>query len=212
MQLQKVIRNTAYVVGFVWSLAIAVNGAKLSNNWSKGLSFVPLAVALTFALYDNVLWRWRPILPIAHRPDLAGTWLGHVDAEWLDVNEKLQRSTGLVALVIKQSFTRLSIVLLAEKSRSFSIVALARQLDSGEFAVDYIYANSPKVKYKAQLPAHTGSAELTVSSVRPLSFTGEYWTDRLSRGSLDLQWVSSKRVSQLADAQALPVEPRRGAT
>jgi hypothetical protein len=163
-----------------------------------------------FTLYDKWLWRWRPLLPLARKPDISGTWLGTYESQWLDEAQKLQPSSGPVALVIKQSFTDTSIVLLAEKSKAYSTLSRVRPLESGEFSIDYFYDNKPLMRFRDKLSIHSGSAELTVPSVRPLKFTGVYWTDRMSRGELELRWISRRRVSSFADAQDLSTEPRKG--
>lgn len=204
-----VIRYTAIVVGLVWSVAIAINGWHLNKTSLKLLGLVPLALALLFTIFDLYLWRIGPMLRVSKTPDLRGTWLGTYDSEWLDAKGKLQRSSGPVALVVKQTFTTTSIVLVADKSRSYSTLAQIQQQPSGEFNIDYFYSNTPKVKFRRELTNHAGSARLILGSVRPMKSTGEYWTDRLSRGSLELAWVSHQRVSELADAQALPKEPRK---
>jgi hypothetical protein len=45
-----VIRYTAVVVGFVWSVAIAINGWHLDKTSLKLLGLVPLALTLLFAV------------------------------------------------------------------------------------------------------------------------------------------------------------------
>jgi len=210
MKTSTVIRTTAYVVTFAWSAVIAVNGLHLSSTWSKVVSVIPLVLVLGFAAWDKWLWRLRPFIYIASRPDLNGTWLGGFDSQWLDANQQLNESTGPVALAIKQSFTSLSITLLAERSTSYSVLSNVRHLESGEYRVNYQYANTPLIKFRQQMPAHDGSAELKISSVRPSKLTGEYWTNRLSRGALDLTWISKQRASSLAEAQAFTPATRRG--
>jgi SMODS-associating 2TM, beta-strand rich effector domain len=210
MRTASVIRGTAYVVTFVWSGVIAVNGLHLSSTWSKVVSIIPIALVLAFAAWDKWLWRLPPFIFIAGRPDLNGTWLGSFDAQWLDANQKLNESTEPVALVMEQSFTSLSVTLVAERSTSYSILSSIRHLESGEYRISYEYANTPFVKFRQQLPAHNGSTELKVSQPRASRLTGEYWTNRLSRGALDLTWISKRRASSLAEAQAFAPETRKG--
>jgi hypothetical protein len=210
MKTSSVIRGTAYIVTLAWSVIIAVNGLHLSSTWSKIVSVIPLVLVLAFAAWDKWLWRVQPFIYFAGRPDLNGTWLGEFDAEWLDANQQLNTSTGPAMLAIKQSFTTLSITLIAERSASYSVLSNVRLLDSGEYRINYQYANAPLVKFRQQMPAHDGSAELKISKPRSAKLTGEYWTNRLSRGSLDLTWISKQRASSLAEAQAFTPATRRG--
>lgn len=205
---KQVIRRTATVVFYVWSVAIAVNGLHLDKPWMKALSVLPLVLVLLFGVFDQFLWHQNLVLKFVKMPDLRGTWVGTYDSEFIDDNGERQRTSGPIALVIKQTYSDVSIRLLAEKSRSVSTLARMQAQDSGEFYLDYIYANAPKLKHRQELDNHFGSSRLILPSVRPIKFTGEYWTDRLSRGSLELNWVSKRTVSELVDAQILAQEPR----
>jgi hypothetical protein len=210
MQTASIIRGTAYVVTLIWSVAIFLSGLHLSSTWSKALNVLPLVLVVAFAAWDKWLWRLWPFILIAGRPDLNGTWLGRFDAQWLDANQQLNESNEAVALAIRQSFTTLSITLVAEKSTSYSILANVHHLDSGGYRINYQYANTPGVKFRRQLSAHDGSTELKIAGVRSSKLTGEYWTNRLSRGALDLTWISKSRASSLAQAQAFTPATRKG--
>jgi hypothetical protein len=212
MQTSSVIRGTAYVVSLIWSIAIALNGLHLSSVWSKALSIIPLILVLAFAAWDKWLWRVPPFIFIAGRPDLNGTWLGTFDSEWLGTRNKLNESSESVALAIKQSYTQLAITLVAEKSKSYSILTNVRHLDSGEYCISYQYMNTPYIRFRSRqhMPAHEGSAELKISGIRSSKLAGEYWTKRLSRGSLDVTWISKRRASSVAEAQAFTPATRKG--
>jgi hypothetical protein len=171
-----------------------------------------LALTLLFTLFDRFLWHLPWILRLGSTPDLRGTWLGTLTSEYLDNRGKLQKTQGPVAIVVQQSFSEISITALAEKSRSYSTLARIQRQPSGEFNVDYLYSNTPYIPYRDELTNHFGSSQFIVPSVRPVKFTGSYWTDRLSRGALDVSWVSSRRVSELSDAQAIPKESRKELT
>lgn len=207
MQLKPWIRGTALVVSFVWSLAIALNGLAVDDLTQQILGFVPLVLVLLFTAWDNWLWHLKIFLPLAKRPDLRGTWLGSFEAQWLDDKFQLHESTAPMALVINQSFTQLSVVLVAEKSKSYSLLAHVQQLPSGEYQINYEYSNTPAVKFRSEMSAHSGSTQFVVTKARSDRLSGEYWTNRWSRGSLQAQWVSKTKVSDLAQAQSLPPNP-----
>lgn len=190
-------------MGGIWSIVAAVFGLQFGEMVKKGLGFIPLLLVLLFTAWDLWLWRWKPLVKYSGLPDLNGTWLGVFDSQWMDDDNERHTTTGPTALVIKQTFTQLSIVLVAEKSKSYSVLANVRHLESGEYRINYEYANTPLVKYRQKMPAHAGSAEFTIASARAGDMTGEYWTNRLSRGTLDLKWISDERVSKLEAAQNL---------
>lgn len=212
MHPKSTIRITAYVVSGVWSAALAVSGLQLSHNAGRALSLLPLLLVLLFAVFDNWAWHWSAIVRFVAGPDLRGTWLGTYSGEWIDENDLRHDSRGPAALVIKQTYLTLSVVLVAEKSKSYSYLSNIKKLESGEYRVDYDYSNKPYRAERRSMPEHSGSAQLTVGGPRSNRLTGEYWTSRLSNGALEFTWRSSKRVTELAAAQALSQEPRKEIT
>lgn len=212
MQPKSTIKFTTYIVSGVWSIVVALNGLKLSGFESKVLSFLPLVLVLLFAMFDNFLWHWPFILRFIGRTDLRGTWVGTHKGEWIGEDDKRNQSHGDAALVVKQTFTTLSVVLVAEKSKSYSYLANIKRLEAGEYRVDYEYANTPYRAERRSMPQHNGSTQLTVGGPRSNRLTGEYWTSRLSNGALDFTWRSSVRVTELSAAQALPAQTRKEIT
>lgn len=170
---------------------------------------MPLTLVLLFVLFDKFLWRWSPVIRFVGRPDLRGTWIGTFDAEWIAEDNTRNRTSGPIALVIKQTYTTLSITLLAEKSKSYSFLAQIRTLESGDFRVDYDYTNKPFLHQRRTMPEHSGSAQLLVTGPRNSAMAGEYWTSRLSRGTLTASWRSSHFGADLLTCQALPQETRK---
>lgn len=197
-----VIRVTAYTVSATWSLILALAGLRLPTTWSRLVSFMPLLLVLIFAAWDNYLWRLPPFVYLAAQPDLRGTWLGHIDAQWIEADGKLNEASEETALLVNQSYSQISVTLMTAKSKSYSVLAQIRRLGSGEYCLAYQYSNTPVVKFRQQLVAHAGSAEVKTSGPRPAKMAGEYWTNRLSRGSLEFARISRRRAGDLAEAQA----------
>lgn len=212
MQPKSTIRITAYAVSGIWSAVVALSGLQLSTTAGKALGFIPILLVLLFAVFDNFIWHWPWIVRFVGRPDLRGTWVGTSSGEWIDERDVRHKSHGPAALIVKQTFLTLSVVLVAEKSKSYSYLADIKKLESGEYRVDYEYTNKPYRAERRSMPEHNGSTQLTVGSPRSNHLTGEYWTSRLSNGALDFTWRSSKRVTELAAAQALSQETRKEIT
>lgn len=203
MRPKSVIRGTAYVVGAVWSLATALAGLQFEDDWKKALTFLPLLLVLLFAVWDRWVWRWKPVVKYVEVPDLNGTWLGEYESVRFDQGERVE-STGPTAITVKQNYTTLSVKLMTGESKSYSVLSHITHLESGEFRINYEYSNTPLLKFRQKMPSHLGSAELTIASARGRELSGEYWTNRMSQGTLSLKWVSSKIASTLHAAQQLP--------
>lgn len=202
MKPKSLIRGTAYVVGFVWSSATALAGLQFEDNWIKALTFLPLVLVLLFMAWDRLIWRLKPIIKYVGVPDLNGTWLGEYESVRVDPCQRVEL-TGPAAITVNQTFTTLSVKLMTGESKSYSVLSHITHLESGEFRINYEYANTPLLKFRQKMPSHLGSAELTIASARGRELTGEYWTNRMSQGTLSLVWVSSKIASTLQAAQEL---------
>lgn len=204
MRPKSLIRTTAYTVGGVWSVAAALAGFQFDDTWKRLLGILPLALVLLFTLWDRWLWKLPVFVRQGPVPDLNGTWLGEYEAEWIDAQGTRNQKTALAILSVKQTFTSLSVKLVAEESKSYSVLSHVTQLESGEYRINYEYSNTPLLKFRQKMPPHLGSAELTIASSRGRTLTGEYWTNRLSQGSLSFKWISDSVVSTVEAAQQLP--------
>jgi hypothetical protein len=206
MRPNSIIRATAYAVSGVWSVAAALAGWQFDDTSKRLLGFIPLALVVLFTVWDRWAWRWKPFINLSSVPDLNGTWLGEYEAEWVDDNDIRGKKASPALLYVSQKFTTLSITLVTEESKSYSTLSHVTRLDSGEFRVNYEYANTPLSRHRQTLPTHLGSAELTVASARGAELVGEYWTNRMSRGALSFQWRSVRRANTVDAARQLPDE------
>lgn len=201
---KSVIRVTAYTAGGIWSITAAVAGLQFDDTEKKLLGFVPIVLVLLFTVWDRWAWKWKIFVGHSGVPDLNGTWLGEYEAEWVDEHDARGTKSAPAALSIKQNFTTLSLTLITSESKSYSLLSHIANLDSGEYRVNYEYSNTALPKYRKRLPNHLGSAELTIATARGADLTGEYWTNRMSRGTLRFQWVSRDAVNTLDAARQLP--------
>lgn len=204
MKPKSLIRGTAYVVGGAWSVAAAIAGLQFEEDWKKGLGLLPLLLVVLFTAWDRWIWKWKPIVKFSGVPDLNGTWLGDYESERINPQGQRVTSTAPAAITVKQTYTTLSLKLMTYESKSYSVLSHITHLESGEFRINYEYANTPLLKFRQKMPSHLGSAELTISSSRGWQLTGEYWTNRMSQGTLSLKWVSNSIASTLEAAKQLP--------
>jgi SMODS-associating 2TM, beta-strand rich effector domain len=197
------LRLAAYLVTGIWFVALLVTGAHLSGVWTKIVTSAPLIVLIVFAICDNWLWQVRGVRRLTRRPLIAGTWYGELVSLRSD-------STGVetthppipIVLVIRQTYLALSLTMLSAESKSRSIGALLQRNDSDDFTVFYHYDNVPTLEYRGASARHAGGSRVDVAGLSPKTLTGEYWTDRRTRGHFELRKVSKKRYGSWADASA----------
>lgn len=113
-------------------------------------------------------------------------------------------------MVIRQSFTDLTLTLLTEQSKSRSGAAqiIAKQRD--DYVVQYQYQNEPKMEFRDHSPIHSGGSTIEVGGSRPMQIEGEYWTARDTRGTYSLMRVSAKKATTLQEGRGMEGEDKEG--
>jgi hypothetical protein len=189
MGFRPLVRVVAAVVVIVFAIGIWSTGDAINPAWLRFFSAAVLAATIVLAIWDR--WVWR--LPLAQRlqsvhRDLSGTWRGILTSFWEDPVTRSRPSPKTAFLVIRQTASETSVVLLTDESSSKS--SLASVSDDGAGAsLAYMYLNRPDSAVEHRSRMHNGSAFFQVSG-RPASrIRGRYWTDRDSKGERGVQVI-----------------------
>lgn len=161
---------------------------------------VVYGAVLLFAFY---VWPWRFFRGwLVKRPDLRGSWKATLHSDWEDPDTG-QRVPPIEAyMVVRQTLTTLSMRLFTEKSRSVLIAHAIETEPDGLFGLSAVYRNSPKIEYQGMHSAiHHGALLIEVHEVKPESLEGHYWTDRGTRGTIELERKSPAHFGSFEDAQ-----------
>ena len=193
---------TWFVVG------VLLYGARPDMGFFKPMSIVVGITATALAAYDR--WLWRTLgLPTLHGiPDLNGTWFGEIRSMWTNPATGIEPAALPVALVIRQTYSALSLRMFTGESTSVSLAAgLQREID-GRIVVSYLFRNEPALSVQDNSRVHHGGARLALGGDRDV-LDGSYWTDRDSKGEMTLRRVSRARALDLEAAQRLAPAKRR---
>lgn len=213
MPTNKQIHIIAYTVSGAYSIAFLVAGLHLPNYYLKALSCLPALIVLGFASYDNVLWRVQPIrFFVRNRPLLKGTWTGTLISYQIDAaGEEVAADPIRIGVVIRQTYSSVSVTLMTAESLSRSLVSSIYTHGEGDFTLYYQYQNTPELGSRKRSPIHFGGVAINVPGLAPSHLTGEYWTDRNSKGTLEIAHRSPKYVGSFEDAILIEAEgqPRR---
>jgi hypothetical protein len=169
------------------------------------------AVLVTFTLYDRILWRKRPFnLSLTERPVIRATWRGILRSTYVDPGTGQAIDPIDVFLVVHQTYSSLSLMLITRESKSTSIVAALEQPAQGQSVISSTYVNVPKLLIQDRSRIHRGSMILEVSGSPPRALEGFYWTDRDTKGEVEFWAKSSKLHSSFQDASTDPsLSPER---
>ena len=183
--------------------ALATRGPA-SGAAPKALFALPSVLLLLFGGFNQWLWQVRPIRTILSRPQLNGTWSGNLVSMRADEDGREAAYDPIpIFLVIRESYLEVSVTLISAESKSRSIAATLETKQADDFVVHYLYSNLPRMAVRDRSPQHAGGGRIDVSGLEPVRLVGEYWTDRRTRGSLDVHKVSLKHVGSFQEGQAV---------
>jgi hypothetical protein len=208
MEAQMLTRNQVWMIV---ALALAVS---LTWIWLGGEEPTPRALAaklssvvaivytilLVFSKYAWSLMIFRGWL--VNRPDLRGSWQVTLKSDWLDPSTK-QRATPIEGYaVIRQTLSTLSMRVFTMKSRSVLVAHSIEPEPDGLFNLSAVYRNFPRIEYQGIGSAiHHGALLIDIHVISPRQLEGHYWTDRGTRGTIELVHKSSKHYSSFEEAK-----------
>jgi hypothetical protein len=203
MKQQTLIRAVVTIVILVFAVGIWAEGAQFKWGWLDIYSYaVAIGIALLW-LWDRFLWRIPLVQQLSFAPrDISGTWRGTVKSLWTDPQTETQPDPKTAYLVIRQTASTVSAILLTDEARSVSSLAYVGAAD-GTASLDYFYLGSPDLVREDRSRMHHGSCSLSITGLRPTRLRGRYWTDRESRGELDFTSRDSHKAEDYDEALRL---------
>jgi hypothetical protein len=169
----------------LWGIALVIDGVSVNGAWFRPFSTVVGILLILLSIFDIWVWRW----PVLHgwfvpRPDLCGTWRVELQSNWR--NPETNTGVGVIVayLVIRQTFSSLSVRLLTSESASELVAAEIRKADDGTYRLVGVYRNEPKLSVRDRSPIHYGALALDVQGDLASELAGHYWTDRNTRGEI----------------------------
>jgi len=121
-------------------------------------------------------------------------------------------------LVVRQTYSSLSLRLLTAESSSELLGAQILKAEDGTFKIAGVYRNEPKLAVRHRSPIHYGGLVLVLEGNPPNALEGHYWTDRDTTGEIRAT-EKGKKVFQTFDAatklfendrKTLPPRPKEG--
>ena len=157
-----------------------ISGTKIITEFSMYDLYGYAGEAIAFSAfvmfaYEKCLWKYNPF---EKTPALRKKYKGTLRS----VYDGIEREA---VLEINQTLLSISVVFIAEESRSNSVSASIEKIQ-GEWYLTYCYLNVPKASIRDRSAIHYGTALLCIEN--PEEISGEYFTDRTTKG--DMNFVS----------------------
>lgn len=153
-------------------------------GWTIGGVSTLSCFGVLYLVFDRFLWRWKVARAVLLVPDLNGTWECRGKTVLQAGTAQEVSWTGTVT--IRQSWSRMVVVMQTEQSTSRSIAASLYREPGRGYRLIYHYDNRPNAD-EAGLHRHSGQSDLAFTD-DAASASGEYFTGqgRLTVGVMQL--------------------------
>lgn len=199
------VRLTATAVGVIYAAALYLSGVHIQAGAKHALSYLPTVLVLGVAAWDLWLWRLPGVHKISKRPLLAGTWVASlVPTAASHIPEGGNRGPIEAYIVINQTYWSIAVRQYTAESTSDSRAEMwDASTSSPGSTLTFTYFNRPRRELEQRSQTHLGTAALDVVGLTPTVMTGEYFTDRYTKGDMSLQLCDrSTNHSDFAAARA----------
>lgn len=187
---------TWVAVGFV------LYGTKPDIGFFKPMSLVTGVLATVLAAYDRWIWRIPGLAAVHGIPNLNGTWIGEIRSMWKDPATGQVPAPVIAAIVIRQTYTAVSIRMFTDQSSSVSVAARIEPEADGRINLMYVYRNEPRLSLQDRSRVHHGGVRFALGGAADV-LEGAYWSDRDSKGEMVLKRKSRKHALDFESAQKI---------
>jgi len=160
-------------IGIAWALFRLFAFVHFTVPWWLDAPSTMGIFGFCYTAFDKVLWRqgWVRRIGLVKVPDLEGKWQGHIKSSF-DQNSKEHE----VSVRIRQSWTRLSLLLESGNSVSRTLVGSLQVTTPEGPVLSYQYRNEPRPVALETMQIHYGTARLVLRDADVLD--GDYYSGR----------------------------------
>ena len=198
-----------WVVAIAWALALVVAGVALPPGFFKPVSGIATTMGTLVLAFDRWAWRWSIWRQwLVRRPNIGGSWLVELASNWIDPSSVQQVPAKGACLVVRQTYSSLSIRLLTDESASkLRAGAIVQEVD-GEYEVLGVYLNEPDAAIRERSAIHYGAIRLSLIGSPVAAIDGHYWTDRGTRGTIKSRAHDKRLFGTFAAARTALERPK----
>ena len=202
MTAQRYIKAIIYAAVLAWTVVLYLNHEAVKSPWLHHLSTVITVVLYAVIAFD--LWLWK--LPFLHdwfvkRPVIDGTWKVELRSNWKDpaTQNTIPPIEGYV--VVRQTFSTLSMRLLTVESHSELVGTEIVCSADRQYCVSGVYRNEPRFEVRDRSEMHYGAVWLRIITQPTKQLIGHYWTDRATAGEMELNSRQAKKFQTFESAK-----------
>jgi SMODS-associating 2TM, beta-strand rich effector domain len=193
-------RVVAALIAAVVLLFALLSGRTVSSDLLRYFSGAASIVVFLLLAFDRWLWRWLP-LAVTGRPILDGTWKLTLKSTHVDPRTGSTQPPSECYLVIRQTFSTITVGGLFDSSRSWSMSAEICELN-GQRTLWYVYRSEARTMSREGNPPRRGAAALNISTTPRTRLEGDYWTEAGTRGEIETSGYSKRHYQDFGSAKA----------
>lgn len=185
------VRRTAVVVGVIYAAVLYLSGVHHDAGAKQALSYVPTALVILVALWDVWLWKAAWFHRLSQRPLISGTWSTTLTPTAESrIPEGGNRGPIEAYVVIRQTYWSIAVRQYTAESTSDSKASMWNNPKGGSArTLTFTYANQPRQVLEGRSRHHLGTTALDIVGMKPTTVTGDYFTDRYTKGDMTLTFV-----------------------
>ncbi len=174
--------------------------------WDATRPFVTsMAVtSVVVGIYNHWAWRFKLFHGwLTRQPDLTGVWLVEMNSTYQDKKTGWRPGSIRGFAQIDQTGSTLCLRLYTANAKSKS-TAYAFNYDQKVYTLITVYENEPSIEQREHVsPLHKGTSIFELRGHRPLHFSGDYWTERKTTGTVALSDRKSGEINSYQEGVAL---------
>ncbi len=191
------------ISAIAWFSFAYFGGLDLSNV-KDFFGLVPKVVTIDLLIVTAfVKWGWKLKLFrgwLVPFPDLNGSWLGYIYSDWKNPDTGEKPPPIPVMLTINQSFFHISCKMCTSEMESSSYSeGLLMDPDRQIKNVAYSYISQPRLSLSDRSIRHDGTAVFKIVENPKQKLVGRYWTERLTKGEIILDYYSKELLEELPE-------------
>jgi len=195
-ELNRIIKVTIYIC-IVILLIQVFRGIDLKTiDGVKSILSLTTIIPFFWAFYFGFGWKVKGLNKILYKENINGTWFGKYESKMLETGQEFK---GDIALVIKQNYIRVKVILITDKFKSFSFSEDLNNEDDKNQLV-YIYSQDEFSFNDHSTRKGATDLELVKGSDKSELY-GKFWTNHGSVGHLTVNKISDKHIMVFEEAK-----------
>jgi hypothetical protein len=191
------------ISGIIWFLLSCLYKLDLSKA-ENFFGLIPKVVTIDLLIgMAFAKWGWKLEIFrewLVRVPNLNGSWVGAIHSDWTNPSTGKKLAPIPVMLTVKQSLFHICCLMHTGEMESISYAeGFLIEPDKQMKGIAYSYTSKPRLAVRERSNPHDGSAVFKIIEKPKKKLVGRYWTERLTKGEIELEFHSKDLLEELPE-------------